>query len=148
MDARLNRINAMPNSKTQVDNGTDISPNEICTQLDVMTGDEVFRSSKRCVRFLRYVVEETLKGAADQIKERNVGIAVFGRDPDYDTNEDHIVRTAASELRKRLAIYYGQENHRSELRMTIIPGSYIPTFTKPAELKDNVLASTSEAPVI
>src|ERR1700723_2292610 len=105
----------------------------IRAQLDLMVRDEVFRSSKRSVAFLRYVVEQTLNGSADQIKERTIGVEVFGRKPSYDTNLDHIVRTHATELRKRLAIYYGGEKHRLELRMGLIPGSYIPRFTHPPQ---------------
>jgi len=101
----------------------------ILAQLELLTRDEIFRSSKRSIAFLRYVVEETLKGYADQIKERTIGIEVFERSSSYDTNLDHIVRTAATELRKRLAIYYGDEKHRSELRIGLVPGSYIPKFT-------------------
>src|ERR1700723_1900989 len=103
----------------------------IRAQLDLMVRDEVFRSSKRSVAFLSYVVEQTLNGSADQIKERTIGVEVFDREPSYDTNLDHIVRTAATELRKRLAVYYGEEKHRSELRIGLIPGSYIPRFTLP-----------------
>jgi hypothetical protein len=95
--------------------------------------DHAFRSSKRSVAFLRYVVEQTLNGSADRIKERTIGIEVFEREPSYDTNLDHVVRTAATELRKRLAIYYGEEKHRSELRIGLIPGSYIPRFTRSAQ---------------
>jgi hypothetical protein len=116
-----------------------ISPDEIREQLDALAQDEVFRSSKRSVQFLRYVVEQTLNGSADQIKERTVGVEVFGRDPAYDTNTDHIVRTAAIEVRKRLAIYYGQEKHRSELRMSLVPGSYIPTFSRSVEPEPAIL---------
>jgi len=100
-------------------------------QLELLVQDDVFRSSKRSVAFLRYVVEQTLNGSANQIKERTIGVEVFDRKPTYDTNVDHIVRTAASELRKRLAIYYGDENHRCELRMGLVPGSYIPKFSLP-----------------
>jgi hypothetical protein len=100
-------------------------------QLERLVEDNVFRSSKRSVAFLRYVVEQTLNGSADSIKERTIGVEVFGRQPSYDTNVDHIVRTAATELRKRLAIYYGDERHRSELRMGLIPGSYVPRFFVP-----------------
>jgi hypothetical protein len=95
----------------------------------------MFRSSKRSVAFLRYVVEQTLGGAADQIKERTIGVEVFGREPSYDTNLDHIVRTAATELRKRLASYYVDERHRGELRMGLLPGSYVPRFTLPGWAK-------------
>jgi hypothetical protein len=108
-----------------------LSDGKIREQLELVVQDTVFRSSKRSVEFLRYVVEQTLSGAADQIKERTIGVEVFGRAPSYDTNMDHVVRTAAIELRKRLAIYYGEEQHRSELRMSLVPGSYIPHFIHP-----------------
>jgi hypothetical protein len=109
--------------------GTELSADAIREQLELLVQDHAFRSSKRSVQFLTYVVEQTLRGAADQIKERTIGVEVFGREPSYDTNLDHVVRTAAIELRKRLAIYYGDERHRSELRMSLVPGSYIPRFT-------------------
>ena len=50
----------------------------IRAQLDLLVRDEVFRSSKRSVAFLKYVVEQTLNGSADQIKERTIGVEVFG----------------------------------------------------------------------
>jgi hypothetical protein len=109
----------------------EISAGQIREQLDLLVRDHAFRSSKRSVAFLRYVVEQTINGSADQIKERTVGVEVFERQPSYDTNLDHVVRTAATELRKRLAIYYGEEKHRSELRIGLTPGSYIPRFTLP-----------------
>jgi hypothetical protein len=107
----------------------EISANRVREQLDLLVRDHTFRSSKRSVAFLTYVVEQTLNGSADQIKERTIGVEVFERQPSYDTNLDHVVRTAATELRKRLAIYYGEEKHRSELRIGLNPGSYIPRFT-------------------
>jgi hypothetical protein len=119
--------------------GLEITPEMIRVQLDLLVRDEVFCSSKRSVKFLTYVVEQTLTGSADQIKERTIGVEVFGRKPSYDTNLDHIVRTAATELRKRLAIYYGDEKHRFELRMGLIPGSYIPRFTLPQHTSNGVI---------
>lgn len=109
----------------------ELSAEKIREQLESVVQDHVFRSSKRSIEFLRYVVEQTLKGASEQIKERTIGVEVFGRAPSYDTNMDHVVRTAAIELRKRLAIYYGEEKHRNELRMSLVPGSYIPRFALP-----------------
>ncbi len=113
--------------------GEEIGPDRIQAQLESMIQDEVFRSSKRSVAFLKYVVTEATNGSADQIKERTIGVEVFGRSVAYDTNVDHIVRTAATELRKRLAIYYGDDRHRSELRIGLVPGSYVPKFTLPHE---------------
>jgi hypothetical protein len=126
----------------------EITPDMIRVQLDLLVRDEVFCSSKRSVKFLTYVVEQTLTGSADQIKERTIGVEVFGRKPSYDTNLDHIVRTAATELRKRLAIYYGDDKHRFELRMGLIPGSYIPRFTLPQPTSNGVIepAVVTESP--
>jgi hypothetical protein len=111
--------------------GAEVTTEQVLAQLDLLTRHDVFRSSKRSIEFLKYVVRETLQGAADQIKERTIGTEVFGRSSSYDTNLDHVVRTAATELRKRLTIYYGDEKHRSELRIAMVPGSYIPKFSAP-----------------
>ena len=118
-------------AETQERPSLEISAEAIRDQLENVLRDPAFRPSKRSVEFLRYVVSKTLDGAADQIKERTIGIEVFGRDPSYDTTIDHVVRTAAIELRKRLSIYYGEERHRSELRISLVPGSYIPHFALP-----------------
>lgn len=112
-----------------------LSAEKVRAQLELVVHDEIFRSSKRSVAFLRYIVEQTLNGFADQIKERAIGAEVFGRDPSYDTNLDHIVRTAATELRKRLITYYAGDRHRAELRIGLIPGSYIPRFTLPDQAR-------------
>jgi hypothetical protein len=117
----------------------EIDAKKVREQLELLVRDHTFRSSKRSVAFLRYVVEQTLNGSADQIKERTIGVEVFERAPSYDTNLDHVVRTAATELRKRLAIYYGEEKHRSELRIGLIPGSYIPRFTLAASALPSVV---------
>ena len=110
----------------------EITPEAVREQLDLIVQDHAFRTSKRSVQFLRYVVEQTLSGGADQIKERTIGVDVFGRPPSYDTAADHVVRTAAIELRKRLAVYYNDERHRSELRISFVHGSYVPQFLLPS----------------
>jgi hypothetical protein len=109
----------------------ELSAEMVRAQLEMMVRDDILRSSKRSVAFLTFIVEQTLNGLAEQIKERTIGAEVFGRDPSYDTNLDHIVRTAATELRKRLITYYADERHRSELRIALVPGSYIPRFALP-----------------
>ena len=97
-------------------------------QLELLMADDLLRTSKRSVAFLRYIVEETLLGRAEELKERTIGVNVFGKALTYDTNLDHVVRTAASELRKRLALYYGKDSNRQQLRIVLIPGSYVPQF--------------------
>lgn len=87
------------------------------------------RSSHRCQEFLRFVVEETLNGRADTLKERTIGIEVFGRAATYNTDDDATVRTKATEVRKRLALYYAGSGKNDEIRINLPVGSYIPTFS-------------------
>jgi hypothetical protein len=109
----------------------EMDPETIRKQLERMLADPLFKHSKRYPNLLRYVVERTLEGAASDLKERTLGIAVFGREPAYDTSSDPIVRTAAGEIRKRIAQYYQEPGREHELRIGLSPGSYIPEFTLP-----------------
>ena len=90
-----------------------------------------FRTSKRCQALLRYVVEAYLENHTDRVKERTIGIEVFQRDPEYDTNQDSVVRTTAAEIRKKLAQYYLEPGHDDELRVLLPQGSYFPNFAFP-----------------
>jgi hypothetical protein len=87
-----------------------------------------FRSSKRCSEFLSFVVERTLDGHGDDLKERTLGVSLFGRTPTYDTPGDPVVRVKANEVRKRLAQYYGDHSGATALRIDLPPGSYVPVF--------------------
>src|ERR1019366_8377080 len=97
-------------------------------ELERLLASPQFRSSKRHSCFLRYVVEETLNGDSSQLKERTVGVRVFGLDPTYDTSTNPVVRVSAGELRKRLLQYYNAPDHGGELRIDLSPGSYVPEF--------------------
>ena len=77
------------------------------------------------------MVERSLLGHSEPLKERTLGIEVFGRAPDYDTNLDPVVRTTAVEIRKRIAQYYHEEGHQNEIRIDFPAGSYLPEFRMP-----------------
>src|SRR5438552_143370 len=55
-------------------------------QLERMLANPLFKNSKRYPNLLRYIVERTLEGSPGELKERTLGIEVFGRSPAYDTN--------------------------------------------------------------
>jgi hypothetical protein len=97
-------------------------------QLARILANPLFKHSRHYPALLRYVVEQTLEGRSAFLKERALGIEVFGRESDYDTNLDPVVRTSASEVRKRLAQYYHEEAHAAEFRIDLPLGSYIPDF--------------------
>ena len=115
----------------------------ILEHLESVLASSVFRNSKRYASVLRYVVLQTLEGRADQLKERTIGIEVFGRMPDYDTSADHVVRSAVAEIRKRLAQYY-QGTESSAVRIELQTGSYVPVFRTAA---DRAAPSTDLHPV-
>ncbi len=106
-------------------------PAAIRQQLDRLLVDPLFSNSKRYPVLLAYVVEETLLGNAAQLKERSIGVEVFGRSPSYDANADPVVRITAGEVRKRLTQYYYNPAHAAELVIELPLGSYIPIFQVP-----------------
>ena len=109
-------------------------------QLERMLADPLFRNSRRYPNLLRHLVERTLQGQTDDLKERTLGIEVFGREPDYDTNLDPVVRTTAGEIRKRIAQYYHEPGRQNEIRIDLPAGSYVPEIRvpPPAALADAI----------
>src|ERR1700679_3189830 len=87
---------------------------------------EAFKGSLRSGQFLSYIVEESLAGRYSALKERVIGVKLFGRSPAYDTGEDAIVRVTASDVRRRLLQHYGRYGDTSQFRIRLQPGSYVP----------------------
>lgn len=115
----------------------DLSANDreaVLRQVERLLESAQFRNSRRYPDLLRYVVEQTLAGRGESLKERVLGIEVFGREPGFDTAGDSIVRVAAAEVRKRIAQYYQEEGHANELRIDLPPGSYVARFRWPAAI--------------
>ncbi|HEY2470868.1 MAG TPA: hypothetical protein VGI45_23950 [Terracidiphilus sp.] len=106
-------------------------PATIREQLERLLGHPLFANSKRYPALLAYAVEQTLLGNASDLKERSIGIEVFGRVPTYDANADPIVRITAGEVRKRLGLYYYDASHSGELVIELPVGSYVPMFRPP-----------------
>lgn len=96
---------------------------------DVLEGS-AFRSSHRSGQFLRYIIEQAVAGNFDSLKERVIGIELFGRPASYDTGEDAIVRVTASDVRRRLFQHYGTYGADSVFRISLPQGSYIPEITR------------------
>ena len=73
---------------------------EVRKELAAILAHPSFRSSDRCSRLLRYVVESALTTHQHRLKERTIGHEVFGRPLSYETSSDPVVRNAASEMRR------------------------------------------------
>src|SRR5215472_9800413 len=100
-------------------------------QLERLLAHPLFANSKRYPALLAYAVEQALLGNASELKERSIGVEVFGRSPTYDANADPVVRITAGEVRKRLTQYYYDPMHRGELVIELPIGSYVPSFRGP-----------------
>ncbi len=100
-------------------------------QVERLLQNSHFSHSRRFPSFLRFVVQHALTGHSDLVKERTLGIEIFGRDAEYDTASDPIVRVTAAEIRKRIAQYYQEPGHENEVRLSLPSGSYVPQFQFP-----------------
>jgi len=122
----------LPTTQTAKDpNGSANNGAAVRAQLKRLMAHPLFTNSKRYPTLLAYTVEQTLLGNAGELKERNIGMEAFGREPDYDANADPVVRIAAAEVRKRLIQYYYDPAHAGELVIELSAGSYVPVFRGP-----------------
>ena len=96
--------------------------------LEDILGSAPFRTSRQCQDLFRYIVEHSLAGSDDSLRERVIGIEVFGRKPDYDTADDPVVRLRAADIRKRLAQYYQAHSDPIQWKVEIPTGSYKAQF--------------------
>ena len=110
-------------------NPTDVDrANEVRGELRNVFASDAFKGGKRAQDFLQLVIEHALAGRFDSLRERMLGVEMFGRPVDYDTANDAVVRVKASEVRRRLAQYYRSRETPPTLRIELPPGSYVPQF--------------------
>ncbi len=111
--------------------------------LKEITEGKAFKGSARSIRFLEYIVDQALAGHFDALKERVIGVELFGRSPSYETGEDSIVRVAAGDVRKRLAQHYSIYGVGSEFRLSLPTGSYILDIVR-RPLVDQTIPATAD----
>lgn len=116
----------------------------IRTQLERILASKGFVTAGRLSRLLRHVVDRTLAGQADQLKEYSVGMEVFDRDDKYDPRVDSIVRVEAGRLRSRLDDYYNAEGAADPIRISLPRGAYVAQFEPRADAP--APAAKAEAP--
>jgi TolB-like protein/Tfp pilus assembly protein PilF len=122
----------------------EISVESIRAALEKILASPGFANADRLSRFIRYVVQETLNGQTDKLKESLLGIDVFGRKPTYDPRVDAVVRTEAVKLRARLRDYYESEGREDEVVIDLPKGGYIPAFRIREKLPEPVVTPVEE----
>jgi hypothetical protein len=98
--------------------------------IERVAGSELFRRSTRLREFLLYVGGQSLKDGCPEISEQEIGAKVFGRPSSYDRSQDNIVRVNATELRKRIDLYFTLDGAREPLILEIPRGGYKPRFRR------------------
>jgi adenylate cyclase len=120
------------------------SADDIRRQLDRIVASGGFANAERMSRFLRYVVERSIAGESEQIKEYSIGVDVFGRNADYDPRLDSIVRVEARRLRSKLDEYYASDGRGDDVIISIRRGTYVPAFER--RTAEPIPAATVAAP--
>lgn len=105
-----------------------VSPTDVREALQCVLASAPFLRSQRPSHFLRFIVESSLAGKEDQIKEYLIGVEVFARAADYDPKDDPVVRIEAGRLRKKLAEYYGRAGANDPVIIEVPKGGYVPSF--------------------
>ena len=104
------------------------SAEKAASQLNRILASKAFRQADRLKRFLAFIVEETIAGRGERLKEFVVGVEVFGKDDSFDPRNDPIVRVQARRLRSQLARYYREEGQEDDLAIDLPKGGYAPIF--------------------
>jgi TolB-like protein len=117
------------------------NPHDIEQQLHRISSSDEFRNCPQLLRFLRFAVEEALSGRDGGVKERLIGIEVFGRAADYDAGADPVVRVEARRLRRKLTEYYSRDGREDPLEIRLPKGGYLPMF----EARSSMMAKRSVA---
>jgi hypothetical protein len=87
-----------------------------------------FSKAPQLREILFYICQRALADPAATIKEYEIGCNVLGRKPDFNPNDDNIVRVQVSHLRKKLEEYFLSDGKDEPIHITVPKGSYIPRF--------------------
>jgi TolB-like protein/Tfp pilus assembly protein PilF len=107
---------------------TDDKRTRVQEQVDRILSSATFSGSERHRRFLRFVVEQALKGETEKLNEFVLGFEVFDKNASFDPRIDSIVRVEARRLRERLKKYYQIEGQNDPVIITLRPRSFVPEF--------------------
>ena len=107
-----------------------IEPESVLGQLQKVLASPTFQGAGRSGALLKFLVERTIAGRADELKEYTLGAEALGRGERFDPRTDSIARVEASRLRQRLDIYYAAEGRTDPVWIRLPKGAYVPAFER------------------
>ena len=119
----------------------------VLQQLERVLSSSVFRRAERSSALLRFIVEQTLDGRADRLKEYTLGAEALGRGESFDPRTDPVVRAEASRLRTRLEQYYETAGGSDAVLVTLPKGTYVPQIVpRPAAIEETASPPPPDSP--
>ena len=97
-------------------------------QLEKIFRHPLFHESDILKRFLEFIVQETLKGRANCLKEYTIAVHALNKPANFRPRDNGIVRIHAGRLRRALKEYYAEFAAPDEIRICIPKGKYVPVF--------------------
>lgn len=90
--------------------------------LQRIISSSVFHASNGHAELLQFVCTQTQAG--NDLREHDIGVALFGLEPGYDIAETPIVSTTMDETRQWLKAYFAGEGKRELLRLAVPKGEF------------------------
>ena len=122
------------------------SPAAIRLQLERILQNDDFPATDQRREFLRYIVNETLEGREKLLKGVSIAQSVFGRDENFDQQNDPVVRLEARRLRSDLDRFYVGAGRWDSIRISVPKGGYTPRFDPQEALQPSVPNSAPDSP--
>jgi len=106
-------------------------------------------------RLLTHIVEKSVAGQREELKEYSLGLDIFERGEEFDPKTDSIVRSSARQLRLKLAEYYETRGREDAVHIRLPKGGYVaeiehrrspatlPEPTTPPRWRGSALVATS-----
>ena len=124
------------------------SKRDILEELDHVLSSDLFSRSNVLSNFLKFIVEETLEGNTDGLKEYTIAVSALGKPDDFNPQIDAIVRIHAGRLRRLLNEYYMNSGITDTIKIELVKGSYVPVFRPHLISKPNADISEKIKPVV
>src|SRR5690606_14813289 len=115
--------------RTSMDNDlSDERRRMIVNELENILNSRQFTAAPSVQAFLKFVVNEVVAGRGSKIKAYTIATEALGRNAEFDSSSDTIVRTTAGRVRRALEAYQQECNADAPVVISLPKGGYVPSF--------------------